>query len=107
MSILTIGLLVLFLGVAFMSLPNLNRALKQHDREQWERLIGSHSRFMAYFDRLTLFSWTLQRRFEVSDNVDIQYEGYQAYKQATRVKYMLIFGLTMVAIGGYFSLFAT
>ncbi|MCL1048649.1 hypothetical protein L2755_03235 [Shewanella abyssi] len=104
MSVLTIGFLLLLLGIAFMGMPDLNRTLKQHDREQWNTLLGYQGAFMAPFDRLTLFSWTLSRRFEGSDNIDIQYAGYQAFKQATRVKYTLLVGISLIIIGSITSL---
>jgi hypothetical protein len=105
MSVLTIGFLVLFFGIAFMGMPELSRTLKQHDREQWNALLGSQGSLMASFDRLTLFSWTLSRRFEGSDNIDIQYAGHQAFKQATRVKYTLLLGISLIIIGLVASLF--
>lgn len=106
MTVLAMGFVVLFIGIAFMGLPELNRTLKQHDRQQWDSLLGSQGRFMASFDRLTLFSWTLSRRYEVCDNIDIQYAGQQAFKQATRVKYTILLGISLIIIGFVSSLFA-
>jgi len=105
MSVIAIGFLVLFFGIAFMGMPDLNRTLKLHDREQWNALLGSQGTFMASFDRLTLFSWTLSRRFEISDNIDIQYAGHQAFKQATRVKYTMLLSISLIIIGFIASFF--
>ncbi|MEZ9821450.1 hypothetical protein AB4238_12640 [Shewanella sp. 10N.286.45.A1] len=105
MSVLALGFVLLFIGIAFMGLPELNRTLKRNDRQQWDSLLGSQGRFMASFDRLTLFFWTLGRGFEVSDNIEIQYAGHQAFKQATRVKYTILLGTSLIIIGFVISLF--
>ena len=99
MSVLAIGIVLLLVGIAFMGLPELNRTLKRYDRPQWDSLLGSQTSFMASFDRLTLFSWTLSRGYEASENIDIQYVGHQAYKQATRVKYTMLTGVSLIIIG--------
>ncbi|MGS0729821.1 hypothetical protein ACVBKF_26735, partial [Shewanella sp. 0m-11] len=96
MAVIAMGFIIMFLGLAFMGLPELNRVLKQHDRAQWDALLGSQGSFMSSFDRMTLFTWTLSRGFENSENIDIQYAGLLAYKQATRVKYMILTGVSLI-----------
>ncbi|MGS0674787.1 hypothetical protein [Shewanella sp. 0m-4] len=105
MAVIAMGFIIMFLGLAFMGLPELNRVLKQHDRAQWDALLGSQGSFMSSFDRMTLFTWTLSRGFENSENIDIQYAGLLAYKQATRVKYMILTGVSLIIIGAITALF--
>lgn len=104
MAVLAMGFIILFVGIAFMGLPELNQVLKQHDRALWDRLQGSQGTFISSFDRTTLFIWTLGRGFENSDNIDIQYQGLLAYKRATRVKYTILTGVSLIIIGSITSL---
>ncbi|ABV88948.1 hypothetical protein [Shewanella pealeana] len=99
MAVLALGFMIMFLGLAFMGLPELNRVLKLHDRALWDSLQGSKASFISSFDRMTLFSWTLSRGFENSENIDIQYAGLLAYKRATRVKYIILAGISLIIIG--------
>ncbi|GIU22598.1 hypothetical protein [Shewanella sp. MBTL60-007] len=104
MAVLVMGFIILFVGLAFMGLPELNRVLKQHDRALWERLLGSQGSFVSSFDRTTLFIWTLGREFENCENIDIQYQGLLAYKRAIRVKYTILTGVSLIIIGAVISL---
>ena len=99
MAVMALGFIIMFLGLAFMGLPELNRVLKQHDRALWDSLLGSQGNFVSSFDRMTLFTWTLGRGFENSENIDIQYAGLLAYKRATRVKYTILAGISLIIIG--------
>ncbi|GIU19760.1 MULTISPECIES: hypothetical protein [unclassified Shewanella] len=99
MAVMALGFILMFLGLAFMGLPELNRVLKQHDRALWDSLLGSESSLLSSSDRMTLFTWTLGRGFENSENIDIQYAGLLAYKRATRVKYTILAGISLIIIG--------
>lgn len=99
MAILAIGSGLILLGLAFMGLPELSRTLKQHDRAQWEVLARQNGRLALPLERMSLFAWTLSRGFENSENIDVQYAGLIAYKHATRVKYIILFGVSLVIIG--------
>ncbi|MCL1146579.1 hypothetical protein AB4298_13685 [Shewanella sp. 10N.261.52.F9] len=99
MAVLAMGAGLILLGLAFMGLPKLNNTLKQHDRAQWEVLARQRGRLTLPFERMSLFAWTLNRGFENSENIDIQYAGLIAYKHATRVKYLILLGVSLVIIG--------
>lgn len=99
MLVFAIGAGLILLGLAFMGLPELNRTLKQHDKAQWEVLAKQNGRLTLPLGRMSLFAWTLSRGFENSENIDIQYAGLIAYRHATRIKYIILLGVSLVIIG--------
>ncbi|WP_108945407.1 hypothetical protein [Shewanella halifaxensis] len=104
MAVLVIGMGLIVLGLVLMDLPELRRVLKRHDVECWQMLSKQKSRSWLSFKRMNLFAWTLSRGFERSENIDIQYAGLLAYKHATRVKYIILFGVSLIIIGSVVAL---
>ena len=99
MLVLAVGAGLILLGLALMGLPELNRTLKQHDKAQWE-VFAKQGR-----GRMSLFAWTLSRGFESSENIDIQYAGLIAFRYATRIKYIILLGVSLVIIGSIMFLY--
>ncbi|MCK8046727.1 hypothetical protein MSG37_17700 [Shewanella sp. 1CM18E] len=98
MAVLVIGAGFIFLGLILMDLPDLNRALKQHDIECW-RTLTKQERFILSSERMNLFAWTLSRGFENAEHIDVQYAGLLAYRRATKVKYIILFGISLIIVG--------
>ena len=103
MILLTLGALLIAVGVWLISFPDLVKSLERFDHAQWETL-GSPPAY-AFSKTTGVFSWILAHGYEQSRSAQVATLGAEAYKKACLAKWLLQTGVILSAVGFVISLF--
>lgn len=103
MILLTLGALLIAVGVWLISFPDLVKSLEQYDHAQWETL-GSPPAY-AFSKTTGVFSWVLAQGYESSNSEQVAALGAEAYKKACLAKWLLQTGVLLLVVGFVLSLF--